>query len=58
MLVKANDTNIQHERSDSMNDNPLMIMLVNLSIVFAVLMILWAIIALTGKIADQISSEE
>lgn len=58
MLLKANDTNIQYERSDSMNDNPLMIMLVNLSIVFAVLMILWAIIALTGKIADQISSEE
>lgn len=41
-----------------MNDNPLMIMLVNLSIVFAVLMVLWAIIAVTGKIADQISSDE
>lgn len=41
-----------------MNDNPLMIMLVNLSIVFSVLMVLWAIIAVTGKIADQISSDE
>lgn len=41
-----------------MNDNPLMIMLVNLSIVFSVLMILWVIISLTGKIADQISGDE
>lgn len=37
-----------------MNDNPLMIMLVNMTIVFAVLILLWVIISLTGKIADAI----
>lgn len=40
-----------------MNDNPIMIMLVNMTIVFAVLILLWAIISVTGKIADAISQK-
>lgn len=40
-----------------MNDNPIMIMLVNMTIVFAVLILLWAIISVTGKIADAIAEK-
>ena len=38
-----------------MNENPLMIMMVNMTIVFAILTLLWAIISLTGIIANKIN---
>lgn len=40
-----------------MNDNPMMIMIVNMTIVFAVLILLWGIISLTGKIATSIDKK-
>ena len=39
------------------NDNPLMIMLVNMTIVFSILMLLWGVISVTGMIADRINEE-
>ena len=41
-----------------MNENPLMIMVVNMTIVFAILLLLWGMISLTGAIASRLSSEE
>lgn len=41
-----------------MNDSPIMIMMVNMSIVFSVLVLLWGIITVTGKVATMISDEE
>lgn len=38
-----------------MSDNPLMIMLVNMTIVFGILILLWGIISITGIVADKIS---
>lgn len=37
-----------------MSDNPLMIMLVNMTIVFGILILLWGIISMTGIVADKI----
>lgn len=41
-----------------MSDSPIMIMLVNMTIVFSVLVLLWGIITITGKVATMISDEE
>jgi|GEM_PF-3459320 Oxaloacetate decarboxylase, gamma chain. len=41
-----------------MSDSPAMIMLVNMTIVFSVLMLLWGLITLTGMVADQLNKGE
>ena len=41
-----------------MNENPLMIMMVNMTIVFAILALLWAVISITGVIADKFVDRE
>lgn len=41
-----------------MSDNPLMIMAINMTIVFGILILLWGIISLTGIIANKISSSD
>ena len=41
-----------------MNENPLMIMAVNMTIVFSILLLLWGMSSLTGAIASRLSSEE
>ncbi len=41
-----------------MNENPLMIMAINLTVVFGILILLWGIISITGMVADRITDEE
>ena len=40
-----------------MNESPLMIMAVNLTVVFGILILLWGVISVTAMVADRMENE-